>query len=274
MNHTPRTFLTIDSLRSAHHVLGDSGKPVLALHGWGASIDLMMPLALPLSKRGLRVYTLDLPGFGESAPPPAAWSVHDYARFVIAYLDALGLERVHLFGHSFGGRISLVLGADYTNRIHKIVLADSAGVPPRRSLTSQLRLNLYKGIRDGLSGIGMKDLSEQLRAWYVARYGSADYKNAGVLRDTFLKVINEDLRPYAARIKAPTLLLWGEQDHDTPLWQAKELEQLIPDAGLVVYEGAGHYSYLDRLPQTVETLAYFYRHDEVQSANSRSPHVD
>jgi pimeloyl-ACP methyl ester carboxylesterase len=255
---TPRTFLTVDGLQVAHAVFGDSGTPVLALHGWGASVDLIAPLASRLASKGLRVYVPDLPGFGQTPPPPLAWSVHDYAAFVLRYLDANELEKVHLFGHSFGGRLSLVLGAAHPARIRKIVLADSAGVPPRRDPFADARLRLYKGIREGLKNVGMTGFSEQLRNWYNQHYSSADFKSAGVLRDTFVKVVNEDLLPYAARISAPTLLLWGADDEDTPLWQGQQLEQTIPDAGLVVYENAGHYSYLDKLPDVTRTLEYFY----------------
>ena len=80
-----------------------------------------------------------------------------------------------------------------------------------------------------------------------------------MMRETFVKVVNKDLRPYAARISRPTLLFWGDKDEDTPLWQGQELEKLIPDAGLIVYEGAGHYSYLERLNETVKTVDYFFK---------------
>ena len=81
------------------------------------------------------------------------------------------------------------------------------------------------------------------------------------MRETFVKVVNEDLRPYAKRVKPSTLLFWGDKDEDTPLWQGRELENLIPDAGLVVYAGAGHYSYLERLNETVNTVDYFFRQE-------------
>ncbi|MCL4252654.1 MAG: alpha/beta hydrolase, partial [Anaerolineae bacterium] len=73
-------------------------------------------------------------------------------------------------------------------------------------------------------------------------------------RETFLRVVNQDLSDYAKRIQAPTLLIWGENDQDTPLWQAKQLENLIPDAGLVVYPRAGHYSYLEHPDQTAQAM--------------------
>jgi pimeloyl-ACP methyl ester carboxylesterase len=109
MSDAPRQHRLVQNLSTSYAVIGD-GPDVLALHGWGGSIASFWPVAEGLSARGLRVYVLDLPGFGETALPPAVWGVPEYARFVLDFLDALGLQRVHLLGHSFGGRIGLILG--------------------------------------------------------------------------------------------------------------------------------------------------------------------
>lgn len=261
MIEAPTTFTEINGIRTAEAVIGE-GAPALMLHGWGAHLGLMWPLAERLAPLGYRIYLPDLPGFGQSAPPPAAWSVHDYVRFVVAYMNHHGLEKVHLVGHSFGGRLGLVLGAEHSEHIVKMVLADSAGVRAQPTLSSQIRLKTYRLIQNGLYTIGLKRTADQLRNWYTDRYGSRDYKAAhGVMRETFVKVVNEDLLPYAARVKPSTLLLWGDQDDDTPLWQGKLLEKTIPDAGLVVFEGAGHYSYLDRLSEAVRILDHFFKGD-------------
>jgi pimeloyl-ACP methyl ester carboxylesterase len=258
MNDTTISHTTIAGLQTAECILG-AGQPVLMLHGWGANIDLLLPLATRLAPLGYRVYMLDLPGFGGSAAPETAWRVYDYANFVLAYLNQHGLERVHLFGHSFGGRLGLILGAEHPERILRMALADSAGVLPKKTFQQRARLATYKFIRDGLATIGMKRLSESLRTWYNGRYGSADFQSAGVLRETFVRVVNEDLLPYAARVNVPTLLFWGDKDEDTPLWQGQLLEKTIPDAGLIVFEGAGHYSYLEKVTDTVRVLDHFFK---------------
>lgn len=259
----PITHTTVAGIETAELILPaptSSAQTILMLHGWGANIKLMQPLGEQLNALGYTVHILDLPGFGETAPPPAAWTVPDYAKFVIAYMDAHGLAQVNLFGHSFGGRISLVLGAEYAGRFGKLALADAAGIPNKKPATADARLTTYKAIRDGLYKVGAKGLADNLREGYNKRYGSPDFQAAsGVMRETFVKVVNEDLRPYAARVRHPTLLFWGDQDEDTPLWQGQELEKLIPDAGLIIYEGAGHYSYLERLNETVKTVDYFFK---------------
>lgn len=255
------TFLDAGKLRVAHCVLG-SGAPVLMLHGWGANIGLMLPLAQRLEPLGYQIFIPDLPGFGQSPAPPEGWGVIDYTNFICCYMDALGLKRAHIFSHSFGGRISLILGAEQPQRVMKMALANCAGVPSAPSPAGQTRLKTYRLALNLLSSIGLNAQAERLRTWYGERYGSADYKAAsGVMRETFVKVVNQDLLPYAARIAAPSLLLWGDKDEDTPLWKGQLLEKTIPDAGLVVFEGAGHYSYLERLDRTVRVVDHFYRHE-------------
>ncbi|MCA9905509.1 MAG: alpha/beta hydrolase [Anaerolineae bacterium] len=256
----PRQFVTVDGLTTAHAVFGEQGTPVIMLHGWGASVDLVAPLATRLANQGFHCFALDLPGFGQSVPPPETWGTNDYANFVTHYMMLLNIDKAHFFGHSFGGRLCLVIGAEHADKVDKIVLADSAGVPPRRSTSSQLRLSAYKAIRNALYGMGAGGLADRLRDAYTRRYGSADYKSAGVLRATFVRVVNENLLPYAAQVRASTLLIWGAKDDDTPLWQGQTLEKTIPDAGLVVYEDAGHYSYLDRLNDAARTIVYFFTH--------------
>ncbi|PJF40429.1 MAG: alpha/beta hydrolase [Chloroflexi bacterium] len=242
-----------------HFVIIGEGQPVLVLHGWGANIDLMLPLADGLAARGFRVYIPDLPGFGKSELPPGTWSIHDYVTHIREFMSYHHLESIHLVGHSFGGRISLVLGAEQPQLINKMVLIDSAGVRPQASLQARFRLHSYKAVQKSLRAAHLTHIADNLRSWYVERYGSSDYKNAGQLRETFVNIINEDLVPYAAQIKAPTLLLWGANDEDTPLWQGQLLEDTIPDAGLVVFENAGHYSYLDNLHDTIKILTHFFK---------------
>ena len=265
MKPQPLNHTMIEGIHTTELILpapAPGAKTILMLHGWGANLKLMQPLGERLHALGYSVYIPDLPGFGESAPPPAAWTVSDYAKWVIAYLDAHGLDEVFLFGHSFGGRIGLVLGADYPQRLTKLALADAAGIPSKKSSTGDLRLSAYKAVRDGLYKLGAKSIADTLREGYNQRYGSADFQAAsGVMRETFVKVVNQDLRPYAARVARSTLLFWGDKDEDTPLWQGQELEKLIPDAGLIVYEGAGHYSYLERLNETVKTVDYFFKQE-------------
>src|SRR5262249_9017294 len=104
-----------------------------------------------LAPLGYNVHSLDLPGFGRSTLPAAAWGVADYARLVVTYLASVNLKPVNLIGHSFGGRVSIVLGADYPGYISNIVLTDSAGVLTPKTPTQQLRESAFKVASSALS---------------------------------------------------------------------------------------------------------------------------
>lgn len=255
------TTLTLNNLTIAETISGE-GEPIVVLHGWGANMGLILPLSEGLSQLGFRCYAIDLPGFGRSDEPQIAWTVYDYANFVIDYLDYHQLEQVYLFGHSFGGRLALILGARHPDRIKKMALSDAAGIRQQTPLWAHIRLNTYKTIRDTMDAVGLSSLANTLREQYNQRYGSSDFQQvSGVMRQTFIKVVNEDLLPLAHQVKPSTILFWGDKDEDTPLWMGQKLEEAIPDAGLIVYDGAGHYAYLERLTETVRTIDFFFKQD-------------
>ena len=95
---------------------------------------------------------------------------------------------------------------------------------------------------------------ERVRAYF----GSADYNAAPpVLRQTLVKVVNEDLTRFLPHLACPTLLIWGEKDTATPLSDAKLMEKLVPDAGLCVIRGAGHFSFVER-PGEVHAIVHSF----------------
>lgn len=243
-------------------VAAGQGRPLVLLHGWGASIELMWPLAERVANGGFRVYLPDFPGFGHSERPNRPWSLRDYSNFVLDFLRVQKLDRVDLGGHSFGGRVCLMLGADHPELMGKMLLFNAAGLRPRQSLSSRARLRAYQLTRSSMKRVGLSSAGDRLAGWYQQRFASPDYRAAeGVMRPTFVRIVNEDMRSFALRVRPPTLLFWGDQDEETPLWMGEELEDLIPDAGLIVWEGAGHYSYLDRLADTARVALHFLREE-------------
>jgi pimeloyl-ACP methyl ester carboxylesterase len=170
--------------------------------------------------------------------------VDAYERFLVDFLDELGVERAHLVGHSHGGRVSIALAAAHPERVGRLLLIDSAGLRPKRGWRYRRRVAVAKLGRAvaRVGGAPGRRLQERMRR----RVASRDYLEASeAMRGTFRALVAADLTERLPRIAAPTLLVWGERDDDTPLWMAHRMEELIPDAGLVVLEGAGHYSYAD-----------------------------
>lgn len=233
---------------------GRESAPILILHGWGAQIETVISIVQALQDSA-SVYALDLPGFGESQLPPEAWGVGEYQGFVESFMDALGIERASLLGHSNGGRIAIAIAARAPGRIEKLVLVDSSGIRPRRGFTYYRKVGMAKLGKHAARLFGGP--GERLRAHLVGRAASSDYAAAGELRGTFVRLVNEDLRTLLPGIKAPTLLIWGSEDTATPLADAELMERSIPDAGLVVLEGAGHYSYLDQPGRFATIVRHF-----------------
>ncbi len=202
------------------------------------------------------VINVDFAGFGQSEEPPAVWGVEEHTRSVEAIAQAEGIENPILVGHSFGGRVSIVYAS--RNKTQKIILVDAAGVKPRRSFTYYRKVYTFK-LMKWLAPILMgKQRAQQMIEKRRAKAGSSDYNNASPrMRAILSKCVNEDLCHLMPKIQAPTLLFWGENDTATPLADAKRMEKLIPDAGLVTVAGAGHYSFLENTPLFMRVVESF-----------------
>jgi alpha/beta superfamily hydrolase/acyltransferase len=237
------------------------GPVLLFLHGWAAPVSTYSLLTSHLSAY-CRVIAPDLPGFGGSEEPPAAWDVDGYVGFVMEFARALGLKEAVLFGHSFGGRIIIKLmnRPDNPLAVRKIVLMDAAGIRPKRSCSYYWKVYSYKAAKRFFTLPGIRRLFPHAVERAQSKRGSADYRNASpLMRQVMSKAVNEDLTPLLPGIRASTLLIWGENDTATPLADAKRMERDIPDAGLVVLAGAGHFSFADRWGQCSRVLDSFLK---------------
>ncbi|GBU11375.1 alpha/beta hydrolase [Erysipelotrichaceae bacterium] len=236
-----------------HYEVSGSGQDIVLLHGWGQNIEMMEPLAIFLAQ-WFRVWSIDLPGgAGKSAPPPQVWDTYEYTEMLHAFIEHHKIENPSLIGHSFGGRMSIIYAATY--KTNKIVLLDAAGIKPKRGLDYYAKVYSYKIAKKVQN---TKFFSAKI-AKKVNKAGSADYQNATpLMKQVMTKVVNQDLRLLLPEIDVPTLIIWGELDEATPLSDAKIMEQKIPNAGLVILKGAGHYAYLECLPQVKRVLASFF----------------
>jgi pimeloyl-ACP methyl ester carboxylesterase len=201
-----------------------------------------------------------MPGFGKSDEPRQAWGSDDYKDTVARFLDSLAIENPILIGHSYGGKVSIRLAAERS--VNKLVLIDSAGIRPTRTMGYYLRVYSYKAAKAVLELPVVSSLFAGTVERFKSRMGSEDYRNAsGVMRQTLVRSVNEDVRELLPRIKAPTLLVWGENDTATPVSDGRLMEKLIPDAGLVVFKNAGHFSYLDKLNDFLIVISEFLKKD-------------
>lgn len=245
-----------------NYIVEGKGKDILVLHGWGANINTVLPI-VNLLKDKFRVHALDLPGFGQSQEPKEPIDSFKYADIVKNYIDNMGIKKLTLIGHSFGGKISIILGSKYPELIDKIVLVNSAGLIPKRGLKYYIKVYSFKTISFIYKNLFFWLKNEEKVEKFYKKFGSTDYKDAsGIMRKILVIVVNENLFPLLNKIKAPTLLIWGDKDTATPLYFGKIMEKEIPDSGLVIFEGAGHYSYLDDYQRFAVILRNFLQYNE------------
>lgn len=207
----------------------------MLLHGWGGNMTSFLDLEHRLNRHA-RVLNLDFYGFGDSPAPSAPIDVPDYAEGVLELIYKYSMTDVVLIGHSFGGRVALYIAENYPDLVSGLVLIDSAGIFPRFNPRRFIKLTLHRILKKlGLNGL----------------QGSADYRVLDdISKATFNNIVSYDLESRLDRISCPTLLIWGKEDSDTPLYMAKKLNRNIKDSELITFNGAGHFSYLDKPYET------------------------
>lgn len=234
--------------------LGSGDTVFVWAHGWGHSHQAMQPVAESLSHLGRHVL-IDFPGFGASPLPASAWTIEDYARFSAAFIDSLGAHRVIWIGHSFGCRVGIKLASLFPDKVTQMVLVSAPGLPRQRPWHQSLyfwgRVRLFKLLKHFVR-------SEEGLNRLRARFGSADYNNAGPLRDIFMNSIRENAASDAGRIACPVLLVVGQKDADTPPDISERLKNLMKTAELRVLPDFDHYSILGagryQLAQLIKTF--------------------
>ena len=225
-----------------------SKKTIVLLHGWGQNIDMMRPIGDAL-KKDFNIIIIDLPGFGKSEEPKTVWKLDNYVEMLKELLDNLKIKKPILIGHSFGGKISLLYASKYD--CEKLVLLASPFKKEIKELS--LKTKILKKLKK-IPG------TDKLADFAKKQMGSTDYKNASkIMREILVEHVNCDLTLEAKKIKCPTLIIWGTADEAVDYHDAYELEQLIDNSGVVIYENCTHYAYLENLKQTINVLNSFLR---------------
>lgn len=259
---------TILGISSHIEQYGQKGEPILLLHGWGKAVNLkqhLEPLALVLADE-YRVTALEFPAHGQSGKPNAAWGVPEFALWVKAAMDALELRGVTLVAHSFGGRVALWLCTHYPKLVRRVVLTGAAGLLREKTPEEEAAGSRYQARKKMLQAMCKLPLlsrsAQTLQKKLRDRRSSSDYLEADEdMKDSFVRIVSQDLGPLLPQVSQPTLLIWGDQDEATPLWMAQRMEQEIPDAGLVIFENRGHFAYLEELGRFAGIIKAFIRED-------------
>ncbi len=251
---------TVNGLSVRYIDQGVGNTTVLLLHGWGVDASLYRLIIDHLSSY-CRVVAPDLPGFGGSEEPKHPYTSDDYADFVTAFAQTLGITDATAIGHSNGGRvlIKLLSREQQPLCVRKAILIDSAGLPAHHSFAYYVKVYSFKCIKWFFSLPPLRQLFPHAVENARRRFGSADYRAASdVMRRSMVLALQEDVTPLLPRITASTLLIWGKNDTATPLSDGQKMEQLIPDAGLAVLDG-GHWAFAECFDRCRRILDVFIK---------------
>ncbi len=226
------------------------GEDLLFLHGYLADKESFYPQISYFSKF-YRVTALDFPGMGRAEPLISPWSVDDYADWTQEALATLGVTRPRVIAHSFGGRVAIKLLA--RGAFSRAVLTGCAGIVKKRGLCYRFRVKSYQICR------------KIAPAFAERHFGSAEYRTLSpVMRESYKKIVNEDLRETAAHISSPVLFLHGERDEEVPLSSIRIYLEKIEGSRLKILKNCGHFPFLD------DPLAFNLAAEEFLRCQTRS----
>ncbi len=243
-----------------YEVIGE-GNPVILLHGWLATLETMRPIANSLSQ-DFKCYLVDIVGFGKSDLPEHPLKTDDFGNFLKSFIDALNIKNPILIGHSNGGRTIINAVGRGLFPSKKVILIDSAGIKPKRKASYYLKVGFYKIGKFFLNLLPNTKSIKNFKDKLYNKVGSSDYKaSASVLKETMKIIVNEDMTDLLPKISVPTLIFWGTLDTATPISDAKKMEKLIPDCGLIEYPGSSHFSYLENINNFNAVVNEFLKND-------------
>jgi len=235
------------------------GKTILILHGWGSSSEKWREVGKFLSRNNFQVIAPDLPGFGKSPVPPKAWDIDDYVEWVKNFIAQQKLESFFLLGHSFGGSLAIKFVLKYPEKVQKLILVAPACIR-KKTLKKQILAKISK-IFGFFSFLPFYSLVRKM--FYKFIVGKSDYLYFnGVMRESYLKIINQDLSDKLSLLKVPTTIIWGKKDDVVPLKDAYLINKKMANSKLMVIPEGDH-DMEQRLPDVLskkilENISYNY----------------
>jgi pimeloyl-ACP methyl ester carboxylesterase len=273
--------------RRLRYVRTGHGPAVVLVHGFGSSLYTWKDV-IPGLAPDHDVLALDLPGFGLSDQPPDL-KVDDLPRAVLGLMDRLGIQRAALVGNSLGGGVCVVVAARQPSRVDALVLVDAAGFdlgPSEQPAMVRLAMGPAGGLLFLLPG---KRLVVQLALRQVFHDPGlvtpervAEYQRAVSRPGTAaaIRSLGESLHDRAslvpdalARVRAPTLILWGRDDHWIPVADAERFHAALPGSRVVLIDDCGHVPQEERPAVVVKRLREFLAQAPGAEASDAIPTV-
>lgn len=243
-------YFKYQDIKLYYEKYGTEPESLIILPGWGNTRKTWNHIIKQL-KPYFTIYILDYPGFGNTEFPNRDLTLYDYTNMIRAWIQSLHLEHPILLGHSMGGRIIIQILGYYKDAYQKVILVDSAGIKPKPNKWKTFRYRMRKRLAKLLPPSKRANYLESL----VQKYGSTDYKALPkYMRKTFSNIVNLDLQYYLDKIDSNVMIIHGEKDWITPLEDAYQMQQSIPNSHLKLIAQAGHFPYLEQADAFIQII--------------------
>lgn len=223
-----------------------AGRDVLFLHGY-MSCKESFYYNIRAFKGSFCVTAPDFPGFGASAPLDGAWSVGDYCLWLEKFMSQAGLKRPHIVAHSFGARVAIKLASANPRSVASLLITGGAGLVKPRTRAYRRKVAAYRFVKRFAPALAERS------------FGSAEYRRLSpVMRESYKKIVNEDLRADASKIVARTLLVYGKDDAVTPpCEEGRTFNRCIAGSELKIIAG-GHFCFCENYQEFNQTAFAFF----------------
>lgn len=208
--------------------------PIVILHGWKKQGSDYHEFQALLKKKSFIVFSPDMPGFGKEKLTKNPMTVDDYVQFVVAFLQKERIKKAIFVCHSFGGRIGIKLACAHPELVDRLILTGVPGIKEKFSIKKSILVKVSKLVKNV---IGNNTFAKRIIYRLLNEH---DYSNSGEMRETFIAVINEDLKDYLPQVHVPTTLIWGEDDTFIPTSIAKQMQSAIKDATYIAIPHTTH----------------------------------
>jgi len=257
-------FININNFR-LHYVFEGSGPPLILLHGGGTWL-YSFHKNIPALTRHFSVYAMDIPGHGYTRDlnREVTYDFETVCDATCQFMDAMKIEKAHIAGHSWGGGWAIYFAGKHPERVLKLVLMDASGINRHERLAWELlkypvigeilthlltRYSVKRGLR--LSFYDQSLVTDELVEMVHAPLKNRDNRNAQLLYSRNLdwgKTIS-----VLPDIRIPSLIIWGKQDRYIDVKFGIKMQQLMPDARILIIDACGHSSH-NECPETVNRL--------------------
>jgi pimeloyl-ACP methyl ester carboxylesterase len=249
MQRIARHTIIVDGMPIIYETVGE-GEPVILVHGLSGSTRWWRRNLPELSTR-YRLYLIDLPGFGAMRRYSKHFHLIQAAAWLDAWVQAVGLETFHLVGHSMGGYVCMGLAVLHPEKVKRLVLVSSIGIPFEPTVVRMLP-HLLRGIWRTTPVFWPTVISDGLRAGIPMVWNAAS------------QIVALDALPVLTALNSPTLLIWGERDDLVPLSLARCLHKQLEhtQARLLVIKQANHVCMFEQPRQFNAALLAFFANQE------------